>query len=237
MGGKALTETDRAPHMRHTITHASFVRVLLLSAFAVANLCTISIGAEPPRPNDVNVNAGGTQGSAGKEDSGWLDGANLSLKEGILLYDDGDFNSAISKFLEAEMEAQASSIRVEALKYAAFSYCVTARADLCLRAFERALKIDRTFKLTMGEARHPMWGPIFVRASKKRASLPRSSVQNKVAKKPFRELKAISGVQVSTEEKIPALPDIVEKIFSPGAQPHQVQQDERWRHADVWRSH
>ena len=237
MIAKVFTLTDKAPLMRHTITHAGFIHLILAFAFAGANLCTISIGAEPPRLSHPNAKAGATQKAVEKEHGGWLDGANLSLEEGIFLYDEGDFDKAISKFLEAEMEAQASIIQVEALKYAAFSYCVTARADLCLRAFERALKIDRTFKLIAGEARHPMWGPIFVRARNKLTPLPRSIVKKSVAKKPFQELKTIPGVQVSTEEKIPALPDMVEKIFSPAPQPRHVQQHERWRNADLWRSH
>ena len=54
--------------------------------------------------------------------------------------------------------------RVTALKYTAFSYCVTNRPTPCRQSFERALRLDPSFDLSPGEQGHPLWGPQFAKA-------------------------------------------------------------------------
>ena len=92
----------------------------------------------------------------------------LALKEGIALYNDGDYNGAIKKLSNATeiWTSHNKSIQVSALKYLAFSYCVTSRAQLCRQQFERALKIDPGFDLLPSEIGHPIWGPVFLKAKK-----------------------------------------------------------------------
>ena len=93
---------------------------------------------------------------------------NNSLKEGLALYDNGDFNGAIEKLsLSADSRSADKSTQLTALKTMAFSYCVTTRMALCRRQFDKALKLDPSFDLDAGEKQHPLWGPVFKQAKKK----------------------------------------------------------------------
>jgi len=90
-----------------------------------------------------------------------------ALREGIRLYNDGDFNGAIKRLNSNDIRSGAPlSTRTAALKYTAFSYCVTSRPKQCQQAFEKALKIDPAFTLEPGEEGHPLWGPAFERAKR-----------------------------------------------------------------------
>lgn len=86
------------------------------------------------------------------------------LREGIELYESGDYNGAIRVLASPEVANGRVRVRVTALKYAAFSYCVTDRAAQCQQAFEKALKLDPQFELAPGEYGHPLWGPAFAKA-------------------------------------------------------------------------
>lgn len=90
--------------------------------------------------------------------------ASAALREGIHLYNDGDFNGAIRRLSSNDIAAGPTGTRVTALKYTAFSYCVTERQAQCRQAFEKALKLDPSFDLAPGEHGHPLWGPVFARA-------------------------------------------------------------------------
>ena len=87
-----------------------------------------------------------------------------ALREGIALYHDGEFNAAIKRLGSSDMNGGSTRNRVSALKYTAFSYCVTGRPAPCRQAFERALRLDPTFDLAPGEHGHPLWGPVFTKA-------------------------------------------------------------------------
>ncbi len=90
-----------------------------------------------------------------------------ALRDGIRLYNEGDFNGAIKRLGSDDIRSNSPTrIRVAALKYTAFSYCVTSRPKQCEQAFERALKIDPDFTLDAGEQGHPLWGPAFERAKR-----------------------------------------------------------------------
>lgn len=90
----------------------------------------------------------------------------VALREAIKLYDDGEFNGAIRRFGSVDIAGEAVDNRLLALKYTAFSYCVTARPGPCRLAFDKALRLDPSFDLTPGESRHPLWGPVFAKAKK-----------------------------------------------------------------------
>jgi hypothetical protein len=93
--------------------------------------------------------------------------AQTALNEGIALYDKGDFNGAIKRLSNApEIWSADKSVQTRALKYMAFSYCVTSRQLLCKHQFEKALKLDPAFDLAPGEKGHPLWGAVFERAKK-----------------------------------------------------------------------
>lgn len=89
-----------------------------------------------------------------------------TLKEGIDLYNKGAFNDAIKRLAAPEISAGSKAGQVQALKYTAFSYCVTSRQTLCRQAFEKAFKLDPSFDLQAGEHGHPLWTPMFQRAKK-----------------------------------------------------------------------
>lgn len=89
-----------------------------------------------------------------------------ALRDGIKLYDDGDFNGAIRRLALVDVPAESLSNRLIALKYTAFSYCVTSRPGPCRQAFEKALRLDPSFDLGPGEHSHPLWGPVFAKAKK-----------------------------------------------------------------------
>jgi hypothetical protein len=91
-----------------------------------------------------------------------------ALREGIRRYDEGDFNGAIQRLGSSDIANGSTSTRVRALKYTAFSYCVTSRPTQCRQAFDKALKLDPSFELAAGEHGHPQWGPVFTRAKKER---------------------------------------------------------------------
>ncbi|HEU4375347.1 MAG TPA: TssQ family T6SS-associated lipoprotein [Telluria sp.] len=88
------------------------------------------------------------------------------LKEGIAMYDNGDYNDAIKRLGAADVTGGSKATQLEALKYSAFSYCLTARSHQCRQQFEKALKLDPSFDLSPGEHGHPLWGPVFVKAKR-----------------------------------------------------------------------
>jgi hypothetical protein len=93
------------------------------------------------------------------------------LREGIRLYNEGDFNGAIKRLSARDVSNGPLAARLEALKYTAFSYCVTSRPGPCREAFDKALRLDPSFDLAPGEHGHPLWGPVFTKA--KQAAGPR----------------------------------------------------------------
>lgn len=92
------------------------------------------------------------------------------LREGIRLYNEGDFNGAIRRLSARDVNNGPLPTRLTALKYLAFSYCVTSRPSLCRQAFDRALRLDPSFDLAPGEHGHPLWGPVFTKAKQAAAN-------------------------------------------------------------------
>ena len=92
--------------------------------------------------------------------------ARKALNAGIELYKAGNFNGAIKQLSAPELADAETALQLEALKYTAFSYCVTNRTTLCRQQFAKAFKLDKTFDLSPGEKGHPLWTPSFERARK-----------------------------------------------------------------------
>lgn len=91
--------------------------------------------------------------------------ARKALNAGIELYKAGNFNAAIKQLTTAPELAKAEApLQLEAIKYTAFSYCVTNRTTLCRQQFAKAFKLDKSFDLSPGEKGHPLWTPSFERA-------------------------------------------------------------------------
>jgi tetratricopeptide (TPR) repeat protein len=119
------------------------------------------VGRDEPRPGARSEQRGESRAEAapGRDQA--------ALREGIRLYNEGDFNGAIKRLGSNDIRAGSPlRIRVAALKYTAFSYCVTSRPKQCEQAFEKALKLDPDFTLESGEQGHPLWGPAFERAKR-----------------------------------------------------------------------
>jgi Tfp pilus assembly protein PilF len=101
-----------------------------------------------------------------------------ALKQGIALYEKGDFEQAIQSLSGAYWIWDAASpvaVKVEAHKYIAFSYCVTNREEQCQTQFEHALRLDKHFILAEAERGHPLWWKTYLHAyyfveGKKRAN-------------------------------------------------------------------
>ena len=125
------------------------------------------VGRDEPRPGARSESRAEARNDAKSEARAEAQSGRdqAALREGIRLYNEGDFNGAIKRLGSNDIRASSPArIRVEALKYQAFSYCVTSRPKQCEQAFEKALKIDPDFTLESGEQGHPLWGPVFERA-------------------------------------------------------------------------
>lgn len=95
--------------------------------------------------------------------------AKAALNAGVALYNDGEYTAAVKKLAGANEIWQADkAIQLEALKYMAFSYCVTSQPAACRLQFEKALKLDPSFDLEPGEKGHPLWAPVFARAKRQK---------------------------------------------------------------------
>jgi tetratricopeptide (TPR) repeat protein len=123
------------------------------------------VGRDEPRPGARSESRAEARNEAKSEARAEAGRDQAALREGIRLYNEGDFNGAIKRLGSNDIRSNSPArIRVEALKYQAFSYCVTSRPKQCEQAFEKALKIDPDFTLDSGEQGHPLWGPVFERA-------------------------------------------------------------------------
>ncbi len=97
--------------------------------------------------------------------------ARKALNAGIDMYKAGNFNGAIKQLTTAPELAKAElPLQLEAIKYTAFSYCVTNRSTLCRQQFVKAFQLDKSFDLSPGEKGHPLWTPSFERARKEAAT-------------------------------------------------------------------
>jgi hypothetical protein len=93
--------------------------------------------------------------------------ASRDLYAGIGLYQAGDYAGAIKQLSgSSEIPKADKGTQLEALKYTAFSYCVTSHQALCRQQFDKALRLDPSFDLAPGEKGHPLWGPVFAKAKR-----------------------------------------------------------------------
>ncbi|MES2127098.1 MAG: TssQ family T6SS-associated lipoprotein [Pseudomonadota bacterium] len=96
-----------------------------------------------------------------------LSAARKETNAGIALYNAGDYAGAIKQLGTASAIWKGEKpVQLEALKYMAFSYCLTSRPVPCKQRFEQALKLDPAFDLAPGEKGHPLWDPVFDKAKK-----------------------------------------------------------------------
>lgn len=123
---------------------------LLIAFLALASGCRSYLEAPPAPPVDDTRSL-----------------AASAFEEGMRLYEAGHYYLAEEQFLSPAIWTADSAMQLKALKYLAFSYCVSERPIQCRFAFDRALQIDPTFHLGTAEASHPLWGPVFVLAARR----------------------------------------------------------------------
>jgi hypothetical protein len=85
------------------------------------------------------------------------------LNAGIVEYESGNYREAEKSLQFAVDDGLFKSDEIRARKYLAFIHCGAARETRCRNEFERILQLDRTFELSVAEAGHPSWGPLFRR--------------------------------------------------------------------------
>jgi len=124
---------------------------------------TVATKAAPPKAPPARTAPAPEPDDSPKEASG--------LREGIRLYNEGDFDGAIRRLSARDVNNGPLGARLTALKYTAFSYCVTSRPGPCRESFDKALRLDPSFDLAPGEQGHPLWGPVFTKA--RQAASPR----------------------------------------------------------------
>lgn len=150
--------------------------VQIAAALSLAGCETIGLQQQPPAatpsvtseaaPAPAKASASAAVQPAAPE----LPPARKALNAGIDMYKAGNFNGAIKQLTTAPELAKADTpLQLEAIKYTAFSYCVTNRITLCRQQFIKAFRLDKTFDLSPGEKGHPLWTPSFERARKETA--------------------------------------------------------------------
>lgn len=156
-----------------SLRHITHLPVLALMAVAMSGCAGVGgslSGAEKarahPRADDARPRAERAQRTdrTNRPAASTTDRSDVALREGIALYNDGDYNGAIRRLNGADMSGATGRERLAAAKYTAFSYCVSGRQTLCRETFDRAFRLDAGFDLASGEHGHPLWGPAFTAA-------------------------------------------------------------------------
>jgi hypothetical protein len=153
--------------------------LLLAASLALTGCETVGplVGVKPQAPaakpaaapSQAGRPAPGSPGNPNPPAAARVADEQQSLRDGIELYNKGQYNDAIKRLSAPEIAGGSKAGQVQALKYMAFSYCVTSRQTLCRQTFEKAFKLDASFDLQPGEHGHPLWGPAFARAKKQAA--------------------------------------------------------------------
>ena len=161
-------------------------------AIALAACETQTTSSEPESPASVASAAEPmTMADSINEDQAASYGTGVEhiFAQGLDLYNKGRYPAAIRKFRSPKLAQAWPELHVRALKYLAFSYCLTNKPRQCQKAFEDAMQIDSKFDLKPLEKNHPMWGPVFQQA--------RSDFDNKMGNNTH----AVSATAASTPEQ------------------------------------
>jgi Tfp pilus assembly protein PilF len=97
---------------------------------------------------------------------------NSYLEEGELNYEEGNYRVARRRLQFALEEGLSRPDRVKAHKYLAFIACVSSQQLTCREEFATALELDPNFELSLAEAGHPIWGPVFKSLKAKQLKQP-----------------------------------------------------------------
>ncbi len=84
------------------------------------------------------------------------------LEIGVKEYEEGNYvtsTNALESVLASE--AASSNQKIRANKYMAFISCISSHERSCSDYFKNILVINPDFNLSVAEAGHPIWGPVF----------------------------------------------------------------------------
>jgi tetratricopeptide (TPR) repeat protein len=143
----------------------TFIKLIGVSSLVIPLLGCPTPPSAPPIPEPA-ASAPVSRAKAIDSDNPlqYTTAAERSFAEGLGFYEKGEYAAAIKKFQSAEVSNAWLELHVRALKYLAFSYCVTNNLRACQQAFYDALQLDPQFKLLPSEEGHPIWGPVYQKA-------------------------------------------------------------------------
>jgi hypothetical protein len=91
--------------------------------------------------------------------------AEQMLADGMVKYDAGDYPAAHALYQSALKEGlKSTEDQVRAMKYTAFTLCLTEKFTQCRAEFVKIYDVDPKFDLTPAEAGHPSWTRTFASA-------------------------------------------------------------------------
>jgi hypothetical protein len=157
-------------HTTSVATLASALAAILLAGCAHAPFGGSARAPSPPSPSAARAETAARRPPPEPPvPAASVDRAQVALRDGISAYNNGDYNGAIRKLAAPEIAKSSKANQLTAIKYTAFSYCVSGRPGPCRYQFDKALRLDPGFELEAGENGHPLWGPVFARAKQGRA--------------------------------------------------------------------
>ena len=107
------------------------------------------------------------EAAAARKTSGFssLGKAEQMLADGMVKYDAGDYPAAHTLYQSALKEGlKSKEDQVRAMKYTAFTLCLTEKYGPCRAEFVKIYDVDPKFDLTPAEAGHPSWTKTFAAA-------------------------------------------------------------------------
>ena len=147
------------------------------------------------------------------------------LGDGIRLFEQGEFYAAAGRLRNLpDLQSASKATQIIALKYLAFSYCVTNRRTLCRQQFESALKLDPNFELAPAERGHPIWKVVYERAKNAMRKAPPPSPLPAPAPKTKQD-KAETKLDARKADKASSVKATQEKAAQDRAAQEKVAQD------------
>jgi len=107
------------------------------------------------------------EAAASRKTSGFLSlgKAEQMLADGMVKYDAGDYPAAHALYQSALKEGlKSTEDQVRAMKYTAFTLCLTEKYPQCRAEFVKIYDVNPKFDLTPAEAGHPSWTRTFASA-------------------------------------------------------------------------
>ncbi len=143
----------------------SWLRNALANCGSAAKLAAVGLtlvltACQAPVPPPAPVATGPTPAQIALKEK--RDRAVITLADGVRQYEAGTYDEAMNSFLVALDSASLNlPEQLTARKTMAFMHCIAGRESRCKEEFERAVTLDQKFELSLGEAGHPTWGPVF----------------------------------------------------------------------------